>query len=1080
MPTLGWLRRPDLPLDAAGRSYIDAPSLDQILDQFINWRGDVYANGHKLIGLTQSAPGNIEVGGEQTGNRAAWIDLIGDDTYTDYGLRIIRNVAGENASSDLIHRGTGALRMMTTEAGPISFHVGASERMRISSAGVVGIGNDGTLPHSSMAVYANLLVGTTTLEGIGCFTLFSKSSDTFPGTIGQIAFANYQVTHADKRIAAINCDTSTAIDTAALVFYTWAAGSVAERLRINNAGIKASGDCDITGVYKVNGVPISAGGGGSQTPWLTDIDAAGKKLLGASGVSVTVAPAGGTSLTLSDATNSTLTVKHTATPVPNVIMFEGGGTSSMVFRLNGTDKVMFNYLGNVGIGTMSPTGRLTVSADANPLVDAATAQLHVTGANTSKRLVLSYSTTHDAALLQSYENGGTVKPILLNYHGGNVGIGAVAAPGYPLTVVGDCNITGAYKINGVPISTGSGGQAQTPWLSDINAGGYKLSNLTQIAVAATPQPGVQFHVRAGADANLWVQAGAYTGATAVSAGNDAGSLNTPLEFRGNPCIFNLGNVGIGTGATTPSNILSVHESQADVINSGVSPVATTWRRGLMVQGLWGALDGGCIQIGSGGTLSWAIKDRILNGPEGLLTFYGYNLATGNMHQVMSLSGTDGGVTVHNSLLVQGNITGNVGNFNVMAYGAKGDGATNDVAAIQAAVDAAVAGGGGVVYFPSRTYLLNGTVLVRGANVNISAYGAIFTNTVGSVNLFMHDQHGGGFSHFKFLGGLFRSSVAAPNGVVAIRCQGDTDGAPCPRMLTIRDVDFENVNYGVVIDKCDDVLVDNIKCYGNTQLYAGSSTDTGAQAYSHRVAFSNIYYYPPGDGSNPVFSASLGGAGYQPAFLTFQRVGGGVISNIQVCSLRNTADGIQLVNDSQGVHMDGLIIQARWGLRFIQTNMGSGVFPPLSNTVNGLDIDMYGVGGIHIGAGVLDTRIKNCGITGYNAGVGPLTEQHGILQDSAGDTLIQGNWFQNIKRGNGILVNTGAHRTFISDNYFADNSMNGSCIHIAAGITNCYVSANFRSSLDASAIFINNLAGAGATVTNNYPTQAVVVEDPEGE
>ena len=48
----------------------------------------------------------------------------------------------------------------------------------------------------------------------------------------------------------------------------------------------------------------------------------------------------------------------------------------------------------------------------------------------------------------------------------------------------------------------------------------------------------------------------------------------------------------------------------------------------------------------------------------------------------------------------------VGIYNVRDYGAVGDGATDDRAAIQAALDAVRTAGGGVVYLPAGTYLLN--------------------------------------------------------------------------------------------------------------------------------------------------------------------------------------------------------------------------------------------------------------------------------------------------------------------------------------------------------------------------------------
>ncbi|MHC8372069.1 M10 family metallopeptidase C-terminal domain-containing protein [Pseudomonas sp. MDT1-85] len=46
-------------------------------------------------------------------------------------------------------------------------------------------------------------------------------------------------------------------------------------------------------------------------------------------------------------------------------------------------------------------------------------------------------------------------------------------------------------------------------------------------------------------------------------------------------------------------------------------------------------------------------------------------------------------------------------FNVQNFGAKGDGITDDTAAIQSAIDAAAAGGGGQVYMPTGTYIVSG-------------------------------------------------------------------------------------------------------------------------------------------------------------------------------------------------------------------------------------------------------------------------------------------------------------------------------------------------------------------------------------
>jgi hypothetical protein len=89
----------------------------------------------------------LEIGSGGSGNRNALIDLTGDDTYTDFGLRIIRTNGGANAISEMTHRGTGAYRMITFEAAPLEFYTSNAVRMQILSNGVVLVGNatDGCL-----------------------------------------------------------------------------------------------------------------------------------------------------------------------------------------------------------------------------------------------------------------------------------------------------------------------------------------------------------------------------------------------------------------------------------------------------------------------------------------------------------------------------------------------------------------------------------------------------------------------------------------------------------------------------------------------------------------------------------------------------------------------------------------------------------------------------------------------------------------------------------------------------------------------------------------------------------------------
>ncbi len=127
-------------IDSSGNVGIGTSSPSQKLD--------IGGGGNLRLSGASTGDQSIRVGTSRSGNGYSFIDLQGDTTY-DNGLRIIRTNGGANTPSHIEHRGTGALSLITQEAGPITFLTSATERMRLLSGG-------------------ELLVGSTTNNGRVC------------------------------------------------------------------------------------------------------------------------------------------------------------------------------------------------------------------------------------------------------------------------------------------------------------------------------------------------------------------------------------------------------------------------------------------------------------------------------------------------------------------------------------------------------------------------------------------------------------------------------------------------------------------------------------------------------------------------------------------------------------------------------------------------------------------------------------------------------------------------------------------------------------------------------------------------
>jgi len=117
---------------------------------------------------------------------------------------------------------------------------------------------------------------------------------------------------------------------------------------------------------------------------------------------------------------------------------------------------------------------------------------------------------------------------------GLVGIGKTPAT-YKLEVSGDIDITGIYRINGTPISTGG---SQTPWTSNIAGANYSLGNVATLGIG-TANITYPLTMRVGVD-KIFIFSD--TGTASMQVLNDAINTLVPMTYAASNHIFSGGPI----------------------------------------------------------------------------------------------------------------------------------------------------------------------------------------------------------------------------------------------------------------------------------------------------------------------------------------------------------------------------------------------------------------------------------------------------------------------------------------------------------------------------------------------------------